>query len=332
MVFRRTPWLASCIAAVLFVAAIAPVPALADDRRVDVVSVARKFVKELRYEEASQELDRVLRMGRATAQQLSELYLLRALVASVEGDAETTEQAFVALLSVNPSFVLAPGYSEKITDPLQKARARAGIDATYEVGKRTLSVQITKDAAGLVAGARMTVRDGTGSRVQTIAGRVSLVLPLPTSEGSVTVDLVDEFGNQVHTLIGVDHPEFEATVADTHQTTADRGIWRNPFLWGTATLISLAVGTSSALLSRSSQERYDDLLAAGEVDYSQLSKESDKGRRYATFANVAFVGSGALMVIGTILLLTGSDAPPSRTSLSPALSPDYAGARVTLRF
>src|SRR5687767_7916168 len=78
---------------------------------------ARTEIGELRYDDAQKTVDKALRSGRNSPEQMTELYLLLGEVQASLGDDEAAQDAFRRALVIDPGAELRKGLSPKIKEP-----------------------------------------------------------------------------------------------------------------------------------------------------------------------------------------------------------------------
>jgi hypothetical protein len=309
---------------------------------------ARVEFDELRFEDAEATLSRTLKSGKNGPDDLVEIYMLAAEIASARGDDAGTFKGFTRALSIKPETPLPSGSSPKVAQ--QFAKARAWIDANgaitvrYEGDRDKHVLRITvSDEARLVDGVRVYYRDDAGEeQVVTGEGESPMELAVPAREAlEVRIVLVDPHGNRVQELGSRKDPlivatEGEALVGGTLRREP-RAWYAKWWLWGGVSLALAGAGTYFGLAALSDEEDAKALIKKSQmtpVPYSELDAIEKRGKRNALFANIGFISAGAVAAFAVYLLvtepsadeLTPADAPPGPPEgLIPVLARDEIG-------
>jgi hypothetical protein len=259
------------------------VPAFADTA--DVIAQANESIRELRYEEALQLVDRAWQSGGATPEQLRELFAIAGQAAGSIGDDDAARLWFSRWLCLEPQAQLAAGTSPKLTALFAQARDALGgraLTATAVRNEHALAVHVKSDPLSLAA----AVRAGR-HRFELDSGFVSF------SQGmSETPALLDRHGN-VLAVLAVD--SFIAT--HTRQPFVARAsTWA-----GVSTGLLLISGGAIwvALAARSSLRDLN-----GDSPNHQFSEARDLERRFdrAQWAARITLGASAAAAIASVVL------------------------------
>lgn len=304
----------------------------------DPLKRGRKYVQDLRYDDAERELKKALRKGKSDVSTLAEIYFLRGLVAASLDDVETAKKRFAAAVSLLPSFVLPPGLSPKITEPFNEAKKEtAALEASPSLEGTRLAIQISADPAKLVASARVVFVGEEEGRTLEKKGTTSFLFQLPPS-ASVAVELLDRWGNLVLVLATQEEPLSSAGTVDTESIPppSSKSLVRRWWLWGGSAAVVAGVGGFFAFKTKSAQDDYDDLAASGMATFSQLESVEDDGKRYALLSNITFGVAGSLAIVSAVMLALDlsedSDSPAEQAQIAPVVSRGGASLRATFRF
>lgn len=279
--------------AVLTVLALATV-ARADDTA--DLAEARRLEATLEYEPALAIVERVIAGGTATTPaMLAERHLLAGTLAAGLDRPDAAKAHFARVLVLAPDTSLPAGTSPKLTEPFEAARVIAApLKLTAIAWRTSVQLSVETDPLALVDGLEVVV-DGSPLRV-TGGKRVDT----PAALRATTARALDQHGNVVwigEVARGVD------TDSGPDRPRPGKPLYRRWYVWGTATLVALAVGAAAGARMLDKQGRWDDLKATGSADYTVLREIESSGRTYGVVANISF---GVAGVTGLLTALTFS--------------------------
>jgi hypothetical protein len=214
-----------------------------------------------RLSEALDELEDTLRRGNLSPPDLAQLYRHLGILRAGSRDAGGAEQAFLALLSIDPHVELAKDQSPVIVEPFTRAKKRlsngTGIvlklsgSREIDAGTRYAAVvEIEGDAANLVKAARARI----GQEAVEIDARgpppIKLAFPEATTEREralrYEVELIDAYGSIVRATEGevnivavapamavpVFVPAKPELVSPPTPIAAESSLLESPWFWG----------------------------------------------------------------------------------------------------
>jgi hypothetical protein len=297
-----------CVSAVLALAGVAAAGPLDD---------ARTAVDGSDYMAARAALDKALRAGGASPQDVAEIYKLSGIVEGALGNTEGATAAFAKWLELDPKGALPPGTSPKIARPFKTASDRAtAIDAKAETVAQPPSVAlvVASDAKKLIASAHVIVVVDGGAPQQ-LDGAPGAKILLPHGHRlDLQVQALDANGNRVFEL-GSQAVPLVITGADgavvkrpppTHHEPAHERAWDLQwYTWGGVALVSAAVGGVFAYETKQNVDQLD-VLNRNSLDHTfhdAQAVESD-AKRNLLIADIAAGTAGAFALGAIVLYLT----------------------------
>lgn len=322
---------------------------------------ARAEINDLRYDKAKETLEQALKWGKNSPAETAEIYRLTGEVLAAFGDGDKAKEAFLHLLSIDPSVRLAAGVSPRISGPfnqaLKSSQSKSPIKIHHELQtgeSPSITLIVDDDPLEMVKGARASFEGPTGrdSVEEKGTSRIELKLP-PAPRLTVTVAAIDEHGNRLAEL-GTSDPivvqaEQPGGSGDGGELGGGDGggqpdtgggqakpFYTRWYLWGGVAVGLAGVGTYFGLQAKSAE---DDVAKLNEEtrmdpyshDFSEAKEIEDRAKRNALIANINFGAAGVFAVVGAIFLVrdlkSSGDHESSGTAVAPL--PLRGGAGVT---
>ena len=156
----------------------------------DDLRQAQKMYESMEYKAAATASDKALRSSGMRPEELIEAYRIQGLSLSILGKTEASAQAFMKLLSIDPTFRLSRDISPKVSAPFNQAlslsKEAPGIVVKHgppseipQLGGAQLQASIDSDPMGLIAALRLRYRLGPAEDDKTLttkAHRLGLVV------------------------------------------------------------------------------------------------------------------------------------------------------------
>lgn len=279
---------------------------------------ARNAVDGSDYMAARAALDKALRAGGASPQDVAEIYKLSGIVEGALDNTEAATAAFAKWLELDPKGTLPPGTSPKIARPFKAAADHATpIDARAETEPQPPSVTlvIASDAKKLIASAHVIVVVDGGAP-QELDGAPGAKLLLPHGRRlDLQVQALDAHGNRVFELGSQAVPlvitSDDATViakqplSKPHEPAHERRWYFQWYTWGGVALASAVVSGVFAYETKQNVDQLD-LLNRNSLDHrfgDAQAVESD-AKRDLLIANIAAGAAGAFALGAVVLYLT----------------------------
>ena len=195
-------------------AALAVVAVVAGTARADDLADARAAVDASDYFAARTALDKALADGKASPEDLADIYRMQGIVDAALGNSAAATTAFGKWLALDPKAALPQGTSPKITRPFTAAENQAKSRVPIKVKTETtadppsVTLVIVSDPFMMIAKARVYVRvDGGKEQTLEGTGHKKIAIDLPKGKRlDLRVQALDENGNRVAQLGTADVP------------------------------------------------------------------------------------------------------------------------------
>jgi len=331
----------------------------ATSARADDLADARKAVEGSDYLSAQPALHSALKAGKASPQELAEIYKLTGIVEAALGNAQGAQLAFAKWLTLDPRGSLPPGTSPKITRPFSAAQEQAKKKGSLEAKADTtqsppsVTLVVVNDPLKMIAGAKVYYSaDHKREETKSIDGGKHLTIALGAGK---RIDLrlhgVDEFGNRVVELGSKDVPivitaEDKAVVdkkdrdllrkkpegggqEPSDEPEAPRPWYFKWWVWGIATGVATVTGGVFAYRTVEDIKELDYLNANSLAHpWSEAQAVESRARTDLLVTNIA-AGAAAAFAVGTIILYV--TRPHAReTEVRAALAPTHSGGALVL--
>jgi hypothetical protein len=290
--------------------------ALAGTAMAGPLADARTAVDSSDYMAARAALDKALRAGGASPQDVAEVYKLSGIVEGALGNTEGATAAFAKWLELDPKGTLPPGTSPKIARPFKTASDHAtAVDAKAETEAQPPSVTlaIANDPQKLIASAHVIViADGGAPQQRDGAPGTKILLPhghrldLQVQALDANGNRVFELGSQTVPLVitGTDDGTtvVKQPTSKHHEPAHERAWYFRWYAWGTVAIASAAVSGVFAYETKQNLDKLD-LLNRSSLDHSfgdAQAVESD-AKRDVLIADIAAGAAGAF-ALGTVIL------------------------------
>jgi len=279
---------------------------------------ARTAVDSSDYMAARTALDKALRAGGASPQDVAEVYKLSGIVEGALGNTQAATAAFAKWLELDPKGTLPPGTSPKIARPFKTASDHTtAIDAKAETDAQPPSVTlaIASDPQKLIASAHViVVVDGGAPQELDGAPGTKILLPhghrldLQVQALDANGNRVFELGSQAVPLVitGSDGTAIAKKPTPGRPEPAHEHAWYfRWYTWGGVALVGAAV---SGVFGYETKQNLDklDLLNRNSLDHSfgeAQAVESD-AKRDVLIADIAAGAAGAFALGAVVLYLT----------------------------
>jgi hypothetical protein len=109
---------------------------------------------------------------------------------------------------------------------------------------------------------------------------------------------------------------------------SSRPLWRNPWLWGGAALLTAGIATSYRVYASRDQDRLDELTAtSASHEFADVEAVLERGDRRARWSTTFYVGAGALALttVAFALLPQLAPAPDDTTQARLSVTPNGIG-------
>jgi hypothetical protein len=304
-------------------AALAVVAVVAGPARADDLANARAAVDASDYFAARGALDKALADGKASPEDLADIYRMKGIVDAALGNTAAATTAFGKWLALDPKASLPQGTSPKITRPFEAAQDQAKRRQPIKVKTETaadppsITLVIVSDPFLMIARARVEFRvDGGAEQKAEATGSKRIQIDLPRGARiDLRVQALDEHGNRVAELGTTDVPIVilgaHAVAAKPVTTPAapravnPRPLYLRWWLWGGA---AVAIGAGATYFGLSARDETDRLAAlnANSFDhpFTEASSLASDARRDAMIFNVGMGVAGAVAIGAAILYLT----------------------------
>jgi hypothetical protein len=310
-------------------AALAVVAVVAGTARADDLADARAAVDASDYFAARTALDKALADGKASPDDLADIYRMKGIVDAALGNTAAATTSFGKWLALDPKATLPQGTSPKITRPFtaaqNQAKSRDPIKVKTETAADppTVTLVIASDPFMMIAKARVYVRvDGGKEQTLEGTGRKKIVIDLPKGKRlDLRVQALDENGNRVAQLGTADVPivivgpqgephgvvtEHGPIVEHEHVREAPaRPLYLRWWLWGGA---AVALGAGATYFGLQARDETDQLakLNANSIDhpFTEASGLASDAKRDAMIFNVGVGVAGAVAIGAAVLYLT----------------------------
>lgn len=301
--------------------------ALAADRAhaEDELARARRLEAQLEYEPALAIVEGALARGGADPARTVELHLLAGRLAAGLDRARAAEDHFARVLALAPGTALPEGTSPKLTAPFAAARARsAPLEVRATAVRGLVTLVVSRDALGLVAGIAVHVVDGAGGH-RDLVERGATRLAIPPGTTAIEAAALDASGNR----LWVGAPPAEPALADRPPPPPPgaRPRYARAEAWAVASGVVLAGAGLAAWRFVAAQREWDRLRDGGMTDFSELERIERRGRRWGLAANLGFGAGGAAAIVAGALWLSGRGEPRATVAPGPG-----AGAAVRVTF
>jgi hypothetical protein len=315
-------------------AALAVVAVVAGTARADDLADARAAVDASDYFAARGALDKALADGKASPDDLADIYRMKGIVDAALGNSAAATTAFGRWLALDPKAALPQGTSPKITRPFtaaqDQAKGREPIKVKTEEASDppSITVVIVSDPYMMIAKARVAFRvDGGAEQTADATGHKRIKLDLPRGGRiDLRVQALDEHGNRVAELGTTDVP---IVILGGHvaKTTAKpvpaapreinpRPLYLRWWLWGGA---AVALGAGATYFGLSARDETDQLakLNANSIDhpFTEASSLASDAKRDAMIFNVGMGVAGAVAIGAAILYVTEPHAEAHVTAV-----------------
>lgn len=304
-------------------AALAVVAVIAGPARADDLASARAAVDASDYFAARGAIDKALDDGKASPDDLADIYRMKGIVEAALGNSAAATTAFGKWLALNPKAVLPQGTSPKITRPFAAAEDQAKGRDPITVATRTASdppsitITIASDPFMMIAKARVTFRvDGGAEQTAEAAGQKQMTIELPKGRRiDLRVQALDEHGNRVAEIGTTDVPivlvgnQPEPAVRRINHlripAVHPRPLYLRWWLWGGA---AVALGAGATYFGLAARDETDQLakLNANSFDhrFTEASDVASDARRDAMIFNIGIGVAGAVAIGAAILYIT----------------------------
>jgi len=279
---------------------------------------ARTAVDSSDYMAARAALDKALRAGGASPQDVAEVYKLSGIVEGALGNVAGATAAFAKWLELDPKGTLPPGTSPKIARPFKTASDRSSaIDAKAETDAQAPSVTlaIANDPQKLIASAHVIVV-ADGGAPQELDGAPGIKILLPHGHRlDLQVQALDAHGNRVFELgsqavplviTGSDGTTIVKKPPPGHPEPAHERAWYFQwYTWGGVALVGAAVSGVFGYETKQNLDKLDG-LNRNSLDHSfgeAQAVESD-AKRDVLIADIAAGAAGAFALGAVVLYLT----------------------------
>lgn len=292
--------------------------ALAGTATASPLDDARTAVDSSDYMAARTALEKALREGGASPQDVAEVYKLSGIVEGALGNTAGAAAAFAKWLELDPKGTLPPGTSPKIARPFKTASDHtSAIDAKAETDAQAPSVTlaIANDPQKLIASAHViVVVDGGAPQQRDGAPGTKILLPrghrldLQVQALDANGNRVFELGSQAVPLVitGSDGKTVVVKTKPGHPEPARERAWYFKwYAWGGVALVSAAVSGVFAYETKQNLDKLD-LLNRNSLDHSfgdAQAVESD-AKRDVLIADIAAGTAGAFALGAVVLYLT----------------------------
>jgi hypothetical protein len=288
---------------------------------------ARAELKALRYPAAEKSLKAAASATGLSRAEVLEFYELRALTASGTNRVAEAREAFMTLLSLDPTFKLKGKPAPRITttffearsDALERGALEARVTATPATG-RVGPVQVTiVDAAKLVRSVVAELEEQGATRSVSLPAAGG---PIDVAGNVVTVRVTLK-GDHDWVLLTLEPTRFEAPAPPAVATpvtpppTISQPVVAAPrfrplaYTLAGVGIVALATGVGFGLQAQSARTG----LQRTELTRAEALALAPQAVQNATIANVLFVAGGALVASGVVTFLLG--LPPSPVAIVP---------------
>ena len=304
-------------------AALAVVALVAGTARADDLADARAAVDASDYFAARGALDKALADGKASPEDLADIYRMQGIVDAALGNSAAATTAFGKWLALDPKAALPQGTSPKITRPFTAAENQAKSRVPIKVKTETtadppsVTLVIVSDPFMMIAKARVYVRvDGGKEQTLEGTGHKKIAIDLPKGKRlDLRVQALDESGNRVAELGTTDvpivivepeqpgrqlvvkkHTEPKVLV---HRDEHPRPLYARWWLW---TGVAVAIGGGATYVGLQARDETDQLaqLNANSFDhrYTEASSLESDAKRDAMIFNIGVGVAGAVAGLG----------------------------------
>jgi hypothetical protein len=311
-------------------AALAVVAVVAGSARADDLADARAAVDASDYLAARGALDKALAGGKASPDDLADIYRMKGIVDAALGNTAAATTAFGKWLALDPKAALPAGTSPKITRPFDAAQDQAKgrepikVKAETTADPPSVTLVIVSDPYMMIDRARVFVRvDGGKEQKLEASGKKKIKIELPTGKRlDLRVQALDEAGNRV-AVVGTsdvplvivgpgggetpvvvkkhDEAPKPVVVRDEHP----RPLYLKWWVWAGG---AVAIGAGATYFGLSARDETDRLtqLNANSFDhrFTEASSLESDAKRDAMIFNVGMGVAGAVAIGAAILYLT----------------------------
>ena len=311
--------------------AMTAVLALVGSARADDLTDARKAVESSDYDAARSLLDKALADGKASPEELADIYRMRGLVDAALGNTAAATTSFGKWLALDPKAALPDGTSPKITRPFAAAQDQAKGREPVKVKTETTSdpptvtLVVVSDPYMMISSVRVFVRADAGKE-KTLEGKKKIPIELPKGKRlDLRVEALDDNGNRVAVLgtsevpiviTGAGAEQVVVTHHDkgTHEGTPlppppppehPRPLYLKWWMWTGAAVAVAAGGAYFGMQARSETDKLNALNADSQDHRftEALAVESDAKRDVLLF-NIGMGVAGAFAIGAAILYVT----------------------------
>jgi hypothetical protein len=311
-------------------AVVAVLALVAGAARADDLATARAAVDASDYFAARGAIDKALGDGKASPDDLADLYRMKGIVEAALGNSAAATTAFGKWLALDPKASLPQGTSPKITRPFtaaqDQAKGREPIKVKTETtaDPPTVTLVIVSDPFMMIAKARVYVRvDGGKEQKLEGTGKKTITIDLPKGKRlDLRVKALDEAGNRVVELGTSDVPIVivgpggeEQVVVKKHDEAPKRVVVHRDehprplyLRWWVWTGAAIGIGAGATYFGLQARDETDRLsqLNANSFDhrFTEASSLESDAKRDATIFNVGVGVAGAVAIGAAVLLLT----------------------------
>jgi tetratricopeptide (TPR) repeat protein len=302
---------------------------------------ARAHLEEARFDAALQALEQAIASGKASRENLSEIYRLIGETSVALGKGQEAQSAFQSLLSLDPEVQLGEMVSPKIKEELELARLAldgAKLEIEHEVKEYRVTLSVKSDPLEMAAGLQLAYARDDGSTASMALklqedGTAAVDVPEQARE-SIVLSVVDGSGNRLVAIPLPDRPKPIVAPEPKPEppSSPERPLLKKWWLWAGVSGAFALSGGVFGLMSSSAQSDLDAILdTPGDHFYSDATEAEDRARRFALTANIGYGLAGASAIVASYFFFTQKSGP-SNVEVALTAAPGGAGATLKVSF